>query len=75
LVLPVHAGVRLAIEDWQPLLEDPEGMCCCSQSSPLAARKGWKLLGADADPNSAEQAALDDPAPLVIAINRYWPRR
>jgi hypothetical protein len=63
-VLRVQAAVRLAIEDWQPLLEDPEGHALLFPIVTLGSEGGWKLLGADADPD-AEQAVLDDLASSV----------
>jgi uncharacterized protein len=38
----------------------------------LGSEEGWKLLEADIDPEAAEQAALDDLEPSVLAISKYW---
>lgn len=66
------AGVRLALKAWQPLLDDPDGYALLLRIVTLGSEEGWKLLEADADPDAAEQAALNEWAPSVVAINRYW---
>ncbi|MGC1341441.1 MAG: hypothetical protein WA854_03900 [Candidatus Binataceae bacterium] len=66
------AGVRLALKHWQPLLDDPDGRALLLPIVTLGSDEGWKLLEAEADPDAAEQAALDELAPSVVAIGRYW---
>jgi uncharacterized protein len=38
----------------------------------LGSEDGWELLEADPNRDAAEQAALDDLEPAVVAISRYW---
>jgi len=66
------AGVRLAPEAWQPLLKDQDNHPMLLPIIALGSEDGWKLLEADTDPEAAEQAALDDLEPSVVAISRYW---
>ncbi|MFZ1888486.1 MAG: UPF0149 family protein [Candidatus Binataceae bacterium] len=68
------AGVRLALKHWQPLLDDPDGRALLLPIVTLGSEEGWKLLEADADPDAAEQAALDELALSVVPISRYWRR-
>jgi uncharacterized protein len=56
------------------LLDDPDGRALLLPIVTLGSEEGWKLLEADADPDAAEQAALDELALSVVAISRYWRR-
>jgi uncharacterized protein len=66
------AGLRLAAEAWQPLLEDQDNRRLLLPIITLGSEEGWKLLEADTDPEAAEEAALADLEPSVVAISRYW---
>jgi uncharacterized protein len=65
-------GFRLAAEAWQPLLEDQDNRQLLLPIITLGSEEGWKLLEADSDPGVAEQAALADLEPSVVALSRYW---
>jgi uncharacterized protein len=66
------AGLRLAPEAWQPLLEDQDQRQLLLPIITLGSEEGWKLLEADTDSEAAEEAALADLEPSVVTISRYW---
>ncbi len=66
------AGVSLASEAWQALFTDAEHRALLRPIITLGSEDGWRLLEADIDPDTAEQAALDELEPSVIAISTYW---
>ena len=65
-------AIRLSPETWQPLVEDEDNRSMLLPIVALGSEDGWELLEADPDRDAAEQAALDDLEPAVIAISRYW---
>jgi len=65
-------AVRLSPETWQPLVEDEDNRSMLLPIVALGSEDGWELLEADPNRDAAEQAALDDLEPAVVAISRYW---
>jgi uncharacterized protein len=66
------AGIRLAPEGWQPLLEDEDTRRMLLPIIVLGNQDGWELLETDVDPKMAAQAALDDVESAVVEISRFW---
>jgi hypothetical protein len=67
------AGVPLATEDWQSLLEDPEGRAPLFPIVTLGSRKAGNCLRQVPILTRPSRPRLDDLVPSVIAISRYWP--
>ena len=65
-------AIRLSPETWQPLVEDEDNRSMLLPIVALGSEDGWELLEADPNRDAAEQAALDDLEPAVVAISRYW---
>jgi uncharacterized protein len=66
------AAIRLAPEMWQPLVEDEDNRLMLLPLIALGSEQGGELLEADNDQTAAEQAALAELEPAVVAISRYW---
>ena len=53
-------------------MEDEDNRSMLLPIVALGSEDGWELLEADPNRDAAEQAALDDLEPAVVAISRYW---
>ena len=69
------AGVKLAFDDWQPLLGDESNSVFLVPLVKLGTDERREEINAAEDPRAEYDKFVDLLMPCVVALDRYWKRR